>query len=86
MIWVRVYLFVWVRVYNGLWVSGHGIVTYVCVRVYVRTCAMAMGWLGLVGSLKLQVCFAEYRLFYVALLQKRSITLRILLIVATPHA
>jgi len=30
-----------------------------------------MGWLRLVGSLKLQVSFAEYRLFYRALLQKR---------------
>jgi len=30
-----------------------------------------MGWRRLVGSLKLQVSFAEYRLFYRALLQKR---------------
>jgi len=44
-----------------------------------------MGWLRLVGSLKLQVSFAEYRLFYRALLQKRSIILRSLLIVATPQ-
>jgi len=42
-------------------------------------------WLQLVGSLKLQVCFAEYRLFYRALLQKRPIILRSLLIVATPQ-
>jgi len=34
-----------------------------------------MGWLRLVGSLKLQVSFAEYRLFYRALLQKRPIIL-----------
>jgi len=43
------------------------------------------GWLRLVGSLKLQVSFAEYRLFCKALLQKRPIILRSLLIVATPH-
>ena len=43
-----------------------------------------MGWLRLVGSLKLQVSFAEYRLFYRALLQKRPAILRSLLIVATP--
>jgi len=43
-----------------------------------------MGWLRLVGSLKLQVSFAEYSLFYRALLQKRPIILRSLLIVATP--
>ena len=30
-----------------------------------------MGWLRLVGSLELQVSFAEYRLFYRTLLQKR---------------
>ena len=38
-----------------------------------------------VGSLKLQVIFAEYRLFYRALLQKRPIISRSLLIVATPY-
>jgi len=44
-----------------------------------------MGWLRLVGSLKLQVSFAEYRLFYRALLQKRPIILKSLLLVATPY-
>jgi len=44
-----------------------------------------MGWLRLVGSLKLQVSFAEYRLFYRALLQKRPAILSSLLIVATPY-
>jgi len=44
-----------------------------------------MGWLRLVGSLKLQVSFAEYSLFYRALLQKRPIILRSLLMVATPY-
>jgi len=45
-----------------------------------------MGWLRLVGSLKVQVSFAEYSLFYRALVQKRPIILRSLLIVATPYA
>jgi len=45
----------------------------------------AMGWLRLVGSVQLQVSFAEYSLFYRALLQKRPIILRSLLIVATPY-
>jgi len=45
--------------------------------------SLYMGWLRLVGSLKLQVSFAEYSLFYRALLQKRRIVLRSLLIVAT---
>jgi len=37
-----------------------------------------------VGSIKLYVSFAEYGLFYRALLQKRPIILRRLLHVATP--
>ena len=44
-----------------------------------------MGWLRVVGSLKLQVSFAEYRRFYRSLLQKRPIILRSLLFVATPY-
>ena len=44
-----------------------------------------MGWLRLVGSLKLYVILAEYSLFSRALLQKRPTTLRSLLIVATPY-
>jgi len=44
-----------------------------------------MGWLRLVGSFKLQVSFAEYSLFCQALLQKRPVILRSLLIVAIPH-
>ena len=44
-----------------------------------------MGWLRLVDSLKLQVYFAEYRLFYRAFLQNRPVILRSLLIVATPY-
>jgi len=44
-----------------------------------------MGWLRLVGSIKLQVSFAEYRLFYRALLQKRPVILSIQLTEATPH-
>jgi len=51
----------------------------------VSAAVSAMGWLQLVGSLKLQVSFAEYRLFYRALLQKRPIILRSLRIEATPY-
>jgi len=46
---------------------------------------LSIGWLRLVGSLTLQVSFAEYSLFYSALLQKRPMILRSLLIVATPY-
>jgi len=45
----------------------------------------AMGWLRLISSLKLQVSFAEYSLFYGALLQKRLVIVRSLLIVATSY-
>jgi len=46
-----------------------------------------VGWLRLVGSIKLQVsvAVAEYCLFYRALLQKRSTILSILLTGATPY-
>jgi len=46
---------------------------------------LLMGWLRGVGDFKLYVFFAEHRLFYRALLQKRPIILRRLLIVATPY-
>jgi len=49
-------------------------------KVCVRECVNRkdrrlgdMGWLRLVGSTKLQVSFAEYRLFYRALLCKRDL-------------
>jgi len=45
----------------------------------------SMGWVRIVGSFKLQVSFAEYSLFYRALLQKRPMILRSQLIVATPY-
>ena len=45
-----------------------------------------MGWLRLVGSFQSKVSFAEYSLFYRALLQKRPIIWRSLLIEATPYA
>ena len=38
---------------------------------------LRIGWLRLLGSLKLYVSFAEYRLFYRALLQKRPINLHL---------
>jgi len=46
---------------------------------------VCMGWLLLVGSSKLYVFSAKYRLFYRALLQKRPFILWSLLIIATPY-
>jgi len=58
-------------------------------RTHMSRCGsiscLIMGWLQLVGSVKLQVSFAEYSLFYRALLQKRPIILSILLTEATPQ-
>ena len=53
--------------------------------IYLRGCVTCMGWLRLVGSLKSEVSLAEYSLFYRALLQKRPIIWRSLLIVVTPY-
>ena len=53
--------------------------------VYDNLESAGMGWLRLVGSFKLYVSFAEYRLLYRAVLQKRPIILRSLLIEATPY-
>jgi len=55
---------------------------WVGISMLVPTVLAPMSWLRLVGSLKLLVPFAEYRHLYRALLQKRLIILRSLLIVA----
>jgi len=54
----------------------------VLVRTHVNK---AMGWLRLVGSLKLQVSFAKEPYKRDDILQQRPIILRSLLIVATPY-
>jgi len=46
---------------------------------------MTMGWLRLVGSIKLQASFTEYSLFCKALLQKRPVISSILLAEATSY-
>ena len=55
---------------------------FVHVTWLMHTC---MGWLRSVGSIKLHISFAEYCLFYGALLQKRPIILSILRTKATPY-
>ena len=55
--------------------------TYACHDSFIYA-ASRMGWLRLVGSSKLQFSFAEYRLFYRALLHKRPM---IPLLVASAH-
>jgi len=60
------------------------LVTWLIHTWHVSKIICDMEWLRLVGFLKLYVSFAEYRLLYTALFQKRPIILRSLLIVATP--
>jgi len=71
--------------------------TYTCVQTHARThqypshtnkfyICRAMGWLRLVGSLKLQVSFAKEPYKRDVILQKRPKILKRLLIVATPYA
>ena len=54
----------------------------VCLYAYIKIC---MGWLWLVGSIKLQVSFAKEPYKRDIILQKRPILLSILLTVATPY-
>jgi len=70
-IYTYIFMSIYVHIYIGL-----------CTRIYTYK-HICMGWLRLVGSLKLQVSFEEYCVFYRALLQKRPIMLRSLLIEAT---
>ena len=74
---------------RGCWREYRHTHMYVTQIIYTittaMTAAMTMGWLQSVGSIKLQVSFAEYCLFYRALLQKRPIIVSILLTKATPY-
>jgi len=63
--------------------NTHTYYIYVYTKTWIYT-HLTMGWLRSVGSIKLQVCFAQYCLFYRSILQKRPIILSILLTVATP--
>ena len=66
----------------------HCIYIYIYALTYIvtdKTYISTMGWLPTVGSFKLQVFSAEFSLFYRAVLQKRPIISRSLLIVSTPR-
>ena len=54
-------------------------------RMVPRTKCASMGWRKLVGTIKLQVCFAKETYKRDKILQKRPIILSILLTVATPY-
>ena len=83
----------WPITYRALWqkMSYQIDVTTWCLRcsgmnykaLFCGKCTI--GWLRLVGSIQLQVSFAEYCLFYRDLLQKRPTIVSILLTEATPY-
>jgi len=70
---------------SHIWMSHVPHMDESCLKYEWVMSHIGMGWLRSVGSIKLQVSFAEYRLFYRALLQKRPIILSILLTKATPY-
>ena len=77
-IYVRTYIHISIlmSVYISMGAHMH---THMCVAGW-----LAMGWLRLVGTLKLWVSFAKESYKRDDILQKRPIILRSLLIVATP--
>ena len=95
-IYVNMYIFTSIYGYMTVCIYAHA---YICTFIYIysmiHTCIMHIyihmciyiyiGWLRLVGSLKLQVSFAKepYKRDYI--LQQRPIILRSLLIVAIPY-
>ena len=77
------YLLMYIHIYNTIEKVNATTCHFFLHRLSI--CLPYTGWLWLVGSLKIQVSFAEYRFFYRAFLQKRPIILRSLLIEATPY-
>jgi len=65
--------------YKEIHISG-----WQTLRAKPSSLAMTVGWLWLVGSIKLYVSFAEESYKTAHILQKRPIILSILLTVATP--
>jgi len=82
--YIHVYIHIYMYVYTHTQIFTH---THAFFRVNEYTSPAYhrdMGWLRIVGSLKLQVSIGEYSLFYRALLQKRPKISRRLLIIASP--
>ena len=80
------YMYIFVYICICIIYSYTYVYVHILINMYIYICfnKYTMGWLQSVGSLRLQVSFAEYSLFYRALLPKRPTLLRSLRIVATP--
>ena len=77
---MSIYIYIYIYMYIHTRVHTH-------TRMHIRmhACIDSMGWLRLVGSIKLQVSFAKEPYKKDDILQKRPMTLSILLTVATPY-
>jgi len=84
---IHIYIYIYICVYIYIHIYTY---TYIYIYIYTHTyrwerLGVAMGWLRLVGCLKICVSLQNIGLFCRALLQKRPTFLSILLIVATPY-
>jgi len=81
--YIRIYVYTYIRIYIYTYIRIY-VYTYICIHVYtyirmyvytyIRIYHMLFNIiLRFVGSLKLKVSFAEYRLFYRALLPKKGL-------------
>jgi len=97
-IYVYVYLYTYMYISNSrgrrgpiyMYISNIHICIYIFIHLYTNMCASTcrhspMGWLRLVGCLKIQVSFAKETYKRDLYSAKRHIFLSILLIVATPY-
>ena len=66
-IYIHIYVYIYICTYIYLACAPHNCL-YVSYRQLITVDTIAMGWLRSVGSIKVYVSFAEYRLFYRALL------------------
>jgi len=78
--YVCIYIYIYIYIYIQ---DFHTLCVCVCIHALEYVC---MGWLRLVGFLKVKVFFAKEPHKRDDILQKRPIILRSLLIIATPYA
>ena len=89
-IYIRTYIFICTSIHTNLRSTHTHLYTCMYIRptrihILPRMQKSPMGWLRLVGSLKLQVSFAKEPYKRDDILQKRLIILRSLRVVATPY-
>jgi len=78
---ICIYIYTYIHIYIDTYI--HNI--YICLSYRHRRVFSHMGWLWLVGPIKLQVSFAKEPYKRDDILQKRRFVLSILLTIATPY-